>query len=109
MKRILKYILRFFLILLAILLILPALLYVSGIQNFAKNKATEILSQKTGWDITVEKVRLKFPLRLTIKDVSALTSQKDTLLHLGALETGIALKPLLRKEVQIKSFVLQNG
>lgn len=106
MKRILKYIFRFFIGLFILLLILPALLYIPGIQNFAKNKAIEILSEKTGWRITAEKVRLSFPLRFAIKEVSAITGTNDTIFYLSSLETGVALRPLFHKEVKIRSVSL---
>ncbi|MEG1587473.1 MAG: hypothetical protein RR346_11445, partial [Bacteroidales bacterium] len=108
MKRFLRYSIRFFLFIFIFLLILPVLLYVPAIQNFAKDKAATILSEKTGWEIEINHFRLKFPLKVELSGVNGFTEKGDTLFHLESFKTGIAFTPLLHGKVVISELLVKD-
>ena len=78
MKRWMKWIGIAFLVPLALILLLSVLLYFPPVQDFARNKIVAYASTSTGIDIRIAKVRLSFPLNLTIQDVLALRTPADT-------------------------------
>ncbi|MDE7118555.1 MAG: hypothetical protein K2O61_07970, partial [Bacteroidaceae bacterium] len=49
-----------------VLLLLFVLIYVPPVQKWAVNTAAEILSEEMGMEVSVEHVRLKFPLDLSV-------------------------------------------
>jgi len=108
MKRIFKYIIVFLICILAILISLPVLLYIPTIQNWIKNIATEYISTNMGMQISIERIRLSFPLDLVIEHSQVITEQGDTLLHSEELHLDIALKPLLKKQVKVNQFSFKN-
>ena len=108
MKRFLRYIVRFILSILLLLILLPPLLYIPGIQNFVKNKAASVLSEKTGWEIEIDRFRLEFPLKLHLSGVNGMTQSGDTLFHLSSFRTGIAFTPLLRGKVVVAQLVVDD-
>ena len=99
MKRWMKWIGIAFLVPLALILLLSVLLYFPPVQDFARNKIVAYASTSTGIDIRITKVRLSFPLNLTIQDVLALRTPADTLLKLQSLEVRVKLLPLLKSKV----------
>ena len=98
LKKILKHTLRTLLVILLVLLLVPALLYVPAVQDLARRRAVAYASRTLGMEVSVERIRLAFPLRLTV----------DTLLRCGRLSLDAALWPLIRKEVVIRSFALER-
>lgn len=91
----------------ALLIILSILIYIPPIQNFAVKKAASIASEATGMDISVGKITLSFPLNLNIHNVSAV-EHNDTILSAGQITLKIQMRPLLRKQVEIDAFGLED-
>ena len=52
----------------ALLLLVPVALYVPFVQDFVKDIAVREASKATGYDISVERIRLRWPLRLSVDD-----------------------------------------
>ena len=92
---------------LLVLLLVPALLYVPAVQDLARRRAVAYASRTLGMEGSVERIRLAFPLRLTV-DNTLLADRTDTLLRCGRLSLDAALWPLIRKEVVIRSFALER-
>ena len=92
---------------LLVLLLVPALLYVPAVQDLARRRAVAYASRTLGMEVSVERIRLAFPLRLTV-DNTLLADRTDTLLRCGRLSLDAALWPLIRKEVVIRSFALER-
>lgn len=69
--------------------------------------AVAYASRTLGMEVSVERIRLAFPLRLTV-DNTLLADRTDTLLRCGRLSLDAALWPLIRKEVAIRSFALER-
>jgi AraC-like DNA-binding protein len=107
LKKILKHTLRTLLIILLVLLLVPALIYVPAVQDLARRRAVAYASRTLGMEVSVERIRLAFPLRLTV-DNTLLADRTDTLLRCGRLSLDAALWPLIRKEVAIRSFALER-
>ena len=105
LKKILKYTFRTLLVILLVLMLVPALLYIPAVQDFVRGKAVGYASRTLGMDLSVERLRLSFPLRLSV-DNTRLTDKGDTLLSCGHLSLEVAVWPLLRKEVAVRSLEL---
>lgn len=105
LKKILKYTFRTLLVILLVLMLVPALLYIPVVQDFVRGKAVGYASRTLGMDLSVERLRLSFPLRLSV-DNTLLTDKGDTLLSCGHLSLDVAVWPLLRKEVAVRSLEL---
>lgn len=104
MKRWLRYIFRFFLILFVLLLMIPVLLYIPPIQNFLRKEVTAYISKHTDMRISVGHIGLSFPLKLVVEDALVMTSPVDTLAYCGALKADVALWPLFKKEITVRRF-----
>lgn len=100
-----KHTLRTLAGLLLAVLLLPALLYVPAVQDLVRRKATAYASRALDMELSVERLRLSFPLRLTVEG-TLLRDGADTLLRCGRLSLDAALWPLLRREVAVDRFEL---
>ena len=100
MKKLLKWLSIVLLTPVALFLLAAALLYVPPIQNWAVQRVAAVASEKTGMDISVGHVRLKFPLDLSVDDVTVLTPRRDaandTVAHIGRAAVDVKLRPLLK-------------
>lgn len=101
-----KYIGRIIVLLMAVPFVvfvsLLTLLYLPPIQNMAVDKVARMISESTGLDIQVGRIRLALPLGVRLKEVVVCDSmQTDTIVSLGELRAGVAVWPLLRGEVQV--------
>lgn len=108
MKKIFKYLLGFILGVTALFGLLFASLYFAPVQNFLKNKLETTVARKTGMTLDIERIRLAFPLKLTVDDALVLLPDSDTLLRCGTLEADVALWPLLRREIVLRKFALDG-
>ena len=98
----------------ALFIIISILIYIPPVQEFIVRKAASAASAAAGMDISVGRISLsvdfvdlKFPLNLNILDVSAV-QEKDTLLSAGKITLKVQMKPLLRKQVEIDAFRLEE-
>lgn len=89
-------------------IILAALLYVPAIQNFVVDKVTAAVSKQGDMQISIDNVRLGFPLRLHINGVEVLSPKQDTLLSAEQLRVHIQLLPLLRKQIEVDGISLRD-
>ena len=87
--------------------LLAVLLYIPPIQNWAVKHVAAYASEQTGKQITVESVRLVFPLDLGVNGLrilqpnDSLPQQTDTIADARRLTVDIRLLPLFRKTVEI--------
>lgn len=107
LKKILKYTLRTLLIVLIVLLSVPALLYIPPVQDFVRDKAVVYTSRALGMELSVGRIRLSFPLRLSVEN-TLLVDRADTLVDCGRASLDVALWPLVRKKVVVRSFGLEK-
>ncbi len=109
LKKIVKYLLRTLLIIMIVVAALPFALYIPAVQRFAIDKATSIVSEKLGMQLSVKRFGLFFPLRLNIQELLLQQNSPDTLFYCQALDLDIAPWPLLRKEVTLRELLLSDA
>ncbi|MDE5745683.1 MAG: AsmA family protein, partial [Paramuribaculum sp.] len=76
-------------------------LYIPPVQTWVKNIALEKVKQTTGMDITANTFRLRFPLTISIGDVTVIEATGDTMATLGVLDLDVKLLPLLRGDIDV--------
>lgn len=102
-KRIIKLAVGIILTPILLFLILAILLYIPPIQNWAVKKVMSYASEQTGMEISIERVKLVFPLDLgvdgflMIQQNDSLPQVKDTIADVKNLIVEVQLKPLLKK------------
>lgn len=89
-------------------LILTFLLYLPPIQNWAVDKVAEMASDESGMMVTVDEVRLSFPLDLSINGVMV-TQQNDTIADIHRMVADVKLLPLLGMEVVVNELQLNQA
>ena len=88
-------------------LILSVLIYVPPVQKFAVDKAAGWLSDEMGMEVTVENVRLKFPLDLTMGGILA-TQDGDTVIAARALDISVRAMPLFQLQAEVDGIHLYD-
>ncbi len=90
---------------LVLFLILAGILYIPPVQDYLVQEATSRLGASLAMDVSVERVRLAFPLDLEIKGVVA-REGNDSVLAVEALRVDVPLKPLFSGQVALDEFEL---
>lgn len=88
--------------------ILMVLLYIPPVQNLLRREATEYASQKTGMQISVRRIDLRFPLNLLVRGVEVIQAP-DTLLTLERLNVSVQALPLLRGNIAVDDITLEQA
>ncbi len=97
------------------ILLLTVLLYLPPVQNWAVKQVAAYASESTGMDISVDRVRLEFPLKLGVEGVKvlqpidslknnpnlALRNKKDTVADIQKMVVDVQLLPLFNKQVMV--------
>ncbi|MGL4992713.1 MAG: translocation/assembly module TamB domain-containing protein [Bacteroidales bacterium] len=73
---------------------------VSTIENVA--------SSASGYKITLDKLRLRFPLTLELKNTTALSTTQDTIFSAESFNADLKLLPLIGMRVEIRSVSIQG-
>lgn len=89
--------------------LLPVLLYIPFIQDFAKNIAVKQVSEATGWKLSLDRIRLRFPLSVGIDNLIIEQAENDTLLAAKELLVDVKLLPLIKKQIDVNSAELNDG
>lgn len=87
--------------LVALVLLIPALLYVPIVQDFVKDIAVKEASKATGMKIAIDRLRLRWPLRLSVDGVEVIEASGDTMLLAGRLDVGVSLMPLFKGDIDV--------
>ncbi|MBQ9636456.1 MAG: translocation/assembly module TamB domain-containing protein [Prevotella sp.] len=109
MKKALKWIGAAVLIPILLFALLAGLLYFPPFQQWAVRQASSYASEKTGLNISVGTVRLKFPLDLRLDDVVAVQPPGDTIASIGSVVADVQLRPLLKKQVVIDELTFEQA
>ena len=89
------------------IVLVAVLLYVPPVQNWAVGQVASYVSETTGMKVSVDRVRLKFPLDLGIYGLRAtqpadpLHSHIDTIADARMLTASVRLRPLFKEMVVI--------
>ena len=115
MKKALRCILWLLLLPPALLVIAAVLLYVPPVQNWAVRQVAGAVSESTGMEISVGRVRLVFPLNLGVYGFRAvqrndsLPQVRDTIADVGSLVAGVRLMPLLDGRVVVDGLEISDA
>ena len=101
MRKLFRYLIRILLILLVVSIVLPLTLYIPFVQDFIINKTVSVLENKTGYDISVGKIRLEWPLGLRIEQVSASDSLGNTIAEIRQFKTKVHFGSILKKKIYV--------
>ncbi len=88
---------------------LPFAMYIPWVQNKVADAAAEYASEKTGMDISVGDVRVKFPLDVSATDVQVIDQNGDTLFKADEVKANVKPKPLLDKRVEVENAALKGA
>ena len=88
-------------------LLLAILLYIPPVQNFVVKQVTQSLSEPTGMKVSIQKVRLVFPLDLSVDHI-LVTEQNDTVVDAQSLKLDVKLWPLFQGRADIDGLTLRN-
>lgn len=114
MKKASKWILTIALTPFLVFMLLAALLYFPPIQKWAVDLAADYASEKSGMNISVGEVRLKFPIDIKLGDIKALQPDSlhpqvcDTIIDARSIVCDIEFLPLLSLNVNINSLELDD-
>ena len=93
---------------LTVLLLLVGAVYLPSVQRWAVGRLVQTLEEQTGWNITVEEMRISFPLRVRVDKLLA-TEGSDTIIWVDELRTSLPLMPLFNKRIEAPSLKLQDA
>lgn len=88
-------------VLLFIVIAVPLALYIPAVQTFVKDIALREVRKSTGMDITVESLRIRFPLRVSLREARVIEGAGDTMLRAGNIELSVAMAPLLKGDIKV--------
>ncbi len=87
-------------ILLFIVVAVPVAVYIPAVQDFAKDFALKKVKESTGMDISIDRLRLKFPLKVSLQGVRVIEATGDTMATLGSADVAVKLLPLFKGNVE---------
>ncbi len=89
-------------------LILSVLLYWKPVQNWAVDQATQVASEDTGLQVSIDEIDLDFPLDLGIDGIRVYSLQGDTIASIQRVEADVKLWPLLSQQVVVKKLAIDG-
>ena len=108
MRKLLKGILIFFASIVSLVFLILFLIYLPIVQEKAVDYASKLLKNKLGYNISVEKFELGFPLDIIIKNLEVKDSLDNSLLHLSLLNTEVKFLPLFKGDVKSDSIIIRG-
>ena len=98
-----------------LIMILAVMLYLPPVQNWAVRQVAAYASESTGMDVTVDHVKLVFPLRLGVEGVQvlqpidslknstnlSLRGKKDTIADIRKMIVDVQLMPIFHSQVMV--------
>lgn len=107
-KRIVRWSLGIVLAPLLLVVIAMVLIYLPPIQRFAKDKATAAAAGALGLDVSIDRVALRFPLSLVVRDVYV-SDDVDTVMFVREFVVDIPLRPLFGLRVDANTIELHDA
>ncbi len=102
---------RVVMIIILIIILLPIILYIPPVQTLVKNVACDIVRDKTGMDIQVERLRVRFPLKVDLQGVTVIEKDAapgDTMVRARSAAVDVAFWPLLRLDIRATGIDLSD-
>ncbi|MBR6490579.1 MAG: hypothetical protein IKT03_08615, partial [Muribaculaceae bacterium] len=96
-------------IVILLIILLPFSLYIPWVQNKAKDVACHYVKQKTGMDLSIGRILVKFPLDISLDDMSLLGANGDTMIVAKNFTANVAFMPLFDKRLEIDGAELTDA
>lgn len=96
-------------IIVGIIILLPVMLYIPPVQDFIVSVASDIVKKETGMDVEIERMRLKFPLDVSLQGVRVIEASGDTMVMAREAIADVKLLPLLGLDVKLNRLSLHEG
>ncbi|MCD8306204.1 MAG: translocation/assembly module TamB domain-containing protein [Prevotella sp.] len=99
---------------LSLIILLAIALYLPPVQNFVVKQAARIASEQTGMTISVDRVRLAFPIDLSVEGVlvvkpdSSDFNSPDTIAAIDKVVVDVAMLPLFRGVVNVDELTIRR-
>lgn len=100
-KKIKRAVLWVIAVAMALIVVVPVLLYIPAVQNFAKNIAIKEVKKSTGLDISIGYLRIGFPLKINLEKTTVVEASGDTMAMAGNVAVDISLLPILRGDINV--------
>ncbi len=96
---------------LALVVCVCLLAYFPPVQQFAVDKASEILAEKTGMHVSVERFRIRFPLGVSLRGTEVVMPSGDTLARIDRLRTNVSasFRRFKNHDVMVRRVVLDGA
>lgn len=107
-KKIIKWVVGILLAPVILFFLLAALLYMPPVQSFAVRKATAYVSDATGMDVSVGRLRLTFFFDIDLHEVRVSDADKDVLLDVGRLKVDLSILSLFKGDVDVEALELER-
>ncbi|MFK8160937.1 MAG: translocation/assembly module TamB domain-containing protein [Lewinella sp.] len=108
LRRLLKTMLWFFGIVIALLVIVFVLLQIPAVQQRVAREVEKIAQTSLGTDVGIGTLDLDFPSRLELEDVYMNNPAGDSIARIGHLGVGINMWGLLKSRVEVTDLLLQD-
>lgn len=109
MKRLLKWLGIALAVPLLLILVAGTLLYVPPVQDYAVRKVAAYVSAQTGMDVSVGRLRLRFPLDLDVQQLAMCNAGGDTLVAADHALVDLDLSSIVRGRVGLDAVTLQRA
>ena len=87
----------------ALLVVIPVALQTPPVQRALGDKIAAALSDKLGTNVSVGRVAVSLPLRITVDDISACDQQGNNMLRASRISATLEARALLNSEIAISS------
>lgn len=108
-KKIFKWIVGVLLAPIILFFLLAILLYIPPIQDFAVRKAADYISESTGMDVQIGRLRLTFPLDIDLQDVRIADEEEEVLLGVTSLTVDLKFTALLHGQIDVEGIELKQA
>ncbi len=108
LKLSLKWLLRLIIGLVLLFLLLAVLLQFSPVQTFVSRKVVSAFSQRTGTEMSLQKISLRIPFGVGVKGLFVEDQLGDTLVYAGNVKVDINMLALMRNQIKVKNISLND-
>lgn len=109
MKRIIKYLFRSIFVFVVLLFFIISLLYLPAVQRYVKTQAEGYLSSHFGWEASIGKFSVGFPLNVKIE--SAYAKEKatgDTVFYAERVKLDVGIRNIFWGQLSLDDLLLQK-
>ncbi|HMT29448.1 MAG TPA: hypothetical protein PKD91_09240, partial [Bacteroidia bacterium] len=107
-KRFLKIIAWFAVSILAIFIVILLLIRLPAVQNYAVDKVTSFVSNKTGTKVNIGNIYIGFPSTVIINNIFLDDLHSDTLLYANEIRAGVGLFGLIQGDISLGDITLTD-